>query len=54
MEATRSLFRPHEVPTSSRYVAPVKHDDVIIVPEFFCKEDDWDTYYTLIKVRSDS
>ena len=38
-----------EVPGSRRYAAPVKHDDVIVVPEFFCKEDDWNTYYTLIK-----
>ena len=28
---------------------PIKHDDVIIVPEFFCKEDDWSLYYTLIE-----
>ncbi len=27
----------------------IKHDDVIIVPEFFCKEDDWSIYYQLIK-----
>jgi hypothetical protein len=20
---------------------PVKHDDVLVVPEFFCQEDDW-------------
>jgi hypothetical protein len=26
----------------------LKHDDVIIVPEFFCKEDDWSLYYKLI------
>jgi hypothetical protein len=26
-----------------------KHDDVIIVPDFFCKEDDWSLYYQLIK-----
>ena len=38
-----------QVPASKRYAAPVKHDDVVIVPEFFCKEDDWDTYYALIK-----
>lgn len=49
-----SPFGAHEVPSSSRYAAPVKHDDVIIVPEFFCTEDDWDTYYTLIKVRFES
>lgn len=45
----RPSMRVITVPTSKRYAAPVKHDDVIIVPEFFCKEDDWDTYYTLIK-----
>ena len=38
-----------QVPASKRYATPVKHDDVIIVPEFFCAEDDWDTYYSLIK-----
>lgn len=38
-----------KVPTSIRYAEPVKHDDIIIVPEFFCAEDDWDTYYALIK-----
>lgn len=27
----------------------IKHDDVIIVPEFFCKEDDWSIYYQLIE-----
>ena len=43
-----------EVPASSYYLAPVKHDDVIIVPEFFCREDDWATYYTLIKARGTS
>ncbi len=28
---------------------PVKHDDVLIVPEFFCAEDDWSIYYELVK-----
>jgi hypothetical protein len=28
---------------------PLKHDDVIVVPEFFCKEDDLDIYYTLVE-----
>lgn len=27
----------------------LKHDDVVIVPEFFCAEDDWSIYYTLIE-----
>ena len=36
-------------PNKPRYERPLKHDDVIIVPEFFCKEDDWDLYYKLIE-----
>ena len=28
---------------------PLKHDDVIVVPEFFCKEDDLDIYYKLVE-----
>ncbi len=27
----------------------IKHDDVIVVPEFFCKEDDWTMYYKLVE-----
>lgn len=27
----------------------IKHDDVVIVPEFFCKEDDWSIYYSLVE-----
>ena len=27
----------------------LKHDDVVIVPEFFCKEDDWSLYYKLVE-----
>jgi len=45
----RPSMRVITVPTSIRYAEPVKHDDIIIVPEFFCAEDDWDTYYALIK-----
>ncbi|CAD7946523.1 unnamed protein product [Amoebophrya sp. A120] len=26
----------------------LKHDDVVIVPEFFCEEDDWSLYYKLV------
>jgi len=36
-------------PNKPRYDRPLKNDDVIIVPEFFCKEDDWDLYYKLIE-----
>ena len=28
---------------------PLKHDDVVVVPEFFCAEDDWSIYYDLVK-----
>jgi hypothetical protein len=31
----------------------IKHDDVYIVPEFFCKEDDWSMYYKLIEEMRD-
>jgi hypothetical protein len=27
----------------------IKHDDVVIVPEFFCNEDDWSIYYKLVE-----
>jgi hypothetical protein len=27
-------------PSRATYGKPIKHDDVIILPEFFCKEDD--------------
>jgi hypothetical protein len=27
----------------------IKHDDVVVVPEFFCKEDDWSIYYQLVE-----
>ena len=40
------------MPASRRYAGPVKHDDVVIVPEFFCKEEDWETYYALIQAQS--
>lgn len=36
-------------PNQPVYGKQVKHDDVIIVPEFFCKEDDWSLYYQLVK-----
>jgi hypothetical protein len=33
---------------------PVKHDDVIVVPEFFCAEDDWEVYYQLLTEMRES
>lgn len=36
-------------PNKTTYDRPLKHDDVIVVPDFFCKEDDWSLYYKLIE-----
>ena len=34
--------------TKREYGRPLKHDDVIVVPELFCQEDDWSLYYDLV------
>lgn len=39
---------------SKRYVGPVRHDDIIVVPEFFCAEENLETYYDLIKEMRES
>jgi hypothetical protein len=31
----------------------LKHDDVVVVPEFFCDEDDWSIYYKLVEEMRD-
>lgn len=31
------------------YGKPLKHDDIVMVPDFFCDEDDWSLYYKLIE-----
>lgn len=31
------------------YGRPLKHDDIVMVPNFFCDEDDWSLYYKLIE-----
>ena len=36
-------------PNRPVYDKKLKHDDVVIVPEFFCKEDDWTLYYKLVE-----
>ncbi len=36
-------------PNRPCYGKKLKHDDVVIVPEFLCKEDDWSLYYTLVE-----
>lgn len=33
---------------ASKFTKKLKHDDVVIVPELFGPEDNWDIYYTLI------
>lgn len=33
---------------------PLKHDDVLVVPEFFCAEDDWSIYYELVREMRDA
>jgi hypothetical protein len=35
-------------PTQPKYNKPLKHDDVVVVPELFGNEDDWTLYYQLI------
>ena len=36
-------------PNRPEYNKKLKHDDVVIVPEFFCAEDDWSLYYKLVE-----
>lgn len=45
----RPSLRIVTAPPRKRFNMPVRHDDVIVVPEFFCGEDDWSVYYELLK-----
>lgn len=36
-------------PNIPEYDKPIKHDDVIVVPEFGCKLDDDSIYYKLVE-----
>ena len=36
-------------PNRETYGKPMKHDDIVVVPNFFCDKDDWTLYYQLIK-----
>jgi hypothetical protein len=36
-------------PQAERFGKSLKHDDVVVVPEFFCKENDWTLYYQLVE-----
>lgn len=40
-------------PNADVYGGVLKHDDVIIVPDFFCHKDDWTLYYKLIEEMRD-
>jgi len=41
-------------PPRPGYGHVLKHDDVVVVPEFFCREDDWATYYQLLREMRES
>jgi hypothetical protein len=43
--AMRVIFGPNQ----KHYGKPLKHDDVIVVPELFCEKDDWSLYYKLVE-----
>jgi len=46
---SRPSMRVITVPHRPQYGKNLRHDDVVIVPEFFCAENDWDIYYKLIE-----
>ena len=41
-------------PNRETYGKPMKHDDIVVVPNFFCDKDDWTLYYQLIKEMRES
>jgi hypothetical protein len=45
----RILIGPSNVDSFKKTGKTLKHDDVVIVPDFFCKEDDWGIYYRLVE-----
>ena len=45
----RPAMRVMVGPNREVFDMKLKHDDVVIVPEFFCKEDDWSLYYKLVE-----
>lgn len=56
-DPTSTLVRPEMRiivgPNSDVYGSMLKHDDVVIVPDFFCHRDDWAIYYKLIEEMRD-
>lgn len=47
--SARPSMRIIVAPPGTEYHAPVSHDDVVIVPNALCQEDDWTLYYQMIK-----
>mmetsp|Transcript_5591 Transcript_5591/g.8304 ORF Transcript_5591/g.8304 Transcript_5591/m.8304 type:complete len:377 (-) Transcript_5591:49-1179(-) len=43
----RIIIGPRDVEVYNKGM--LRHDDVVVVPEFFCKEDDWNIYYSLVE-----
>lgn len=51
-----TLVRPDlrvHVGSSTSELPKLKHDDVVIVPEFFGRQDDWSLYYKLVEEMTD-
>ena len=36
-------------PNRECYGRPLRNDDIVVVPNYFCEEDDWTLYYQLVK-----
>jgi len=47
--SVRPAMRIIVAPPGTAYTAPVSHDDVVIVPDALCQENDWTVYYQMIK-----
>ncbi len=49
--AMRVLVGRPPTAAKPRYDGKLKHDDVVIVPEFFCAEDDWSMCVMIVASR---
>jgi hypothetical protein len=38
-------------PSDTKFTKPLKHDDVVIIPELFGPESNWDIYYALLSEK---
>lgn len=45
----RPMMRVRVADKNDNIVENLKHDDVVIVPRFFCDKDDWSLYYKLVE-----